>query len=166
MEDGERAFGKAIELVLNATPEVLSPLIGTVASEFMFKNLHYCSREEVKNASAAFKKVLITTLEVDEDSIVNEDCVGVITLQLLPKDRTLFRIPPRSEWYISIEPETLPQLEYEGHVDKDKFNLFWDESYFTHFLERLFAEFQRLAIVDFKEKPPIGFKLPYREIND
>ena len=163
MTQKTKAFEKAIELVLKATPEVLSPVIKTVASEFTFKDLHYWSTEEAGSASSAFRKMLITILDVIEDSIASEDCIGIITLQSLASDKTLFRIPPRSEWYINIEPKTLPQLSYKGHINKDVFNLFWDESYFTHLLERLFAEFQRLEFVDFREKPPIGFKLPYKE---
>ena len=164
MTQEAKAFGKAIELVLRATPEVLSPIIKTIASEFEFKDLHYWSKEEAESASPAYRKMLITILDVIEDSIASEDCIGIITLQSLALDTTLFRIPPRSEWYINIEPKTLPQLRYKGHVNKDEFNLSWDESYFTHLLEILFAEFQRLEFIDFKEgKPPLGFRPPRKE---
>lgn len=74
--------------------------------------------------------------------------VGKITLLLLPNDRTLFKVEPRSEWSRSSLDDLLVRWVTEG-------------SEFMHFLKHLFTEFERLRFADFnKERLPISFKPP------
>lgn len=162
------AFEKSFELVLNTTPAVLSPIIRTVVSEFEpEEGIGYHSIEESESASSSFRKILIIALEVIENSIASEDCIGIITLQSLVSNQTLFRVPPRGHWYFTDGSKSLPNLKIEGHVSNDEFNLYWNESYFTKMLERLISEFYRLSFLNLKaEKAPLGFKLLKKEYLD
>lgn len=144
-------FQDAMEIVLSGTPKIILPLIRRVARESSFGNYEYSLPEEAGMViSTAFAELQIQlhpkvgTFGYDNPF----PTIGVITLQELPnKQTTLFRVPPRSQW-----------------GEAAAFDFDSDGSYFTRFLARVFAEFQRLGFVDFKEeKPPLGFKLPHRE---
>jgi len=159
-----KPFEEQIEFVLDASPSVLMTVIKTAAHEFEpQKGLAYTIWEELESSSDSYKKMSVTALEIIEDSVASEDCIGIITLQALNINQTLFRIPPRKHWYISIKPHILPSSMIEGHVTNNEFNLYWDDSYFTKMLERLISEFYRLGFIDLKtEKAPLGFKPPKR----
>ena len=139
-------FEDAIEIVLRGTPEIIVPLIRTVADKSSFRGCKYYLPGEagivISTAFAEFQIQLVTGHPFPT--------IGIITLQeLADKHTTLLTVPPRSQWGAS------EALEFDG-----------DGSYFTHFLGRLFAEFQRLGFIDFREeKPPIGFRVPHREQN-
>ena len=144
----DTAFGKAYELTLKSTPDVISPIIKRVIDEFKYKDLGYYSIEEKQRASPIYRKIAAVAGEVMDTSIGCEDCIGIITLQSLGNDKTLFRIPPRDQWYICIKPKTLPNLQWEGHVNKHEFYLFFDESCFINLYEKLLAEFKRLNFIE------------------
>ena len=162
-------FEDALEVVLNSTPEVLSPIITTAAEEFTFKGWEYAAHEEPASLSPAFRRLLVKVIEEEKDegeeiSGVIVDRVGIITLQSLGGNRSLLRVPRRSDWhFVDAERKILHDTRYQGYAGPQDFNWFADESPFTRFLTHLFTEFQRLAFVDFREKPSLGFKLPHRE---
>ena len=161
-------FENALEIVLRETPDILSPFIKTIVSEYSYEGLHYWLKEETKTSSSSYRKILIGIMHGDDEtkSIIKEDCIGILTLQSLGSGKAILRVPPRSKWHINIEPETLYFLAEEdlSHISNDKFNWYYNDSYFTRLLEALFTEFQRLGFIDFKDaKPPIGFRTPRKE---
>jgi hypothetical protein len=165
MADKSKSFTQTVEIVLKTSPDLLTPIIKTVVSEFKYEEgLAFWTIEETETATNNYRKILVVALEIIETSIASEDCIGIITLMSLPNDLTLFRIPPRDHWYIKTTPHTMNHLPLEEHVRNNDFYLFWNESSFNRVVERLFIEFQRLGFIDFKkEKPPIGFRLPLKE---
>ena len=164
-------FEDALEVVLNAAPEVLSPIITTVAEEFTFGGWECAAHEEPGSHSSAFRRLLVKVIEEVKDegeeiSGVTIDRIGIITLQSLGGNKTLLRVPPSSDWrFVDADQKILHDTRYPGYAGPQDFNWFADDSPFTHFLTRLFTEFQRLAFIDFREKPPIGFRLPHKEEN-
>jgi len=160
---GTKTFEKALELHLKRTPDVLSPAIKTIASEFKYEGLDYWSIEETRSATPTFRKILIGVLHIVDNSIASKDCVGIIRLQSLGVDRTLLCIPARNQWYINIQPETLPELRHKGGASRDDFCLYYDESYFAYFLDKLFAELRRLG---FKETLPQKLWRLLKDINE
>ncbi len=167
MTEQQKSFEKPLEMVVNATPDVISPIIKTAVSEFKHEEgLAYSIEVEQKSQTDNYKKMLVIALEITGDSIASVDNIGIITLQSLPNNQTLFRIPPRSNWYFTDAPDVLKDLQMMEHVNKDEFNLYWNESYFTKVLERIVSEFYRLSFISLKtEKEPLGFKPPKKEHN-
>ena len=147
-EDEEiSVFENAIELVLEARPEAVLPVIHTIANELTFSDGHFYFQDTKAEGdiNAGIDRCMIG---VSNHKKVHSAPVGVVTLQTFPENRTLFRVPPRSKWEI-------------GNCELDV-----DGSLFTIFIQRLFTEFQRLGFIDFKkEKPPIGFKPPHEDKN-
>ena len=150
-----KEFEDAFEVVLDGIPEVLSPIINTVASELEFEGWKYSvyEDEDISFQSSAYVKLIVGVIKehkVEKSTTYSRDCIGIITLQLLPGNQTLFRIPPRQQWYARMEKDFYVEV---------------NSSFLTEFLTHLFTEFQRLAFVDLKEKKTsIGFK-PYRQEN-
>jgi len=167
MTEQQKSFEKPLEIVVNATPDVISPTIKTVVFEFEHEEgLAYSVEVEQESQTDNYKKLLVIALEIIGDSIASADSIGIITLQSLANNQTLFRIPPRSTWYFTDAPNVLKKLEMQGHVNKDEFNLYYNELYFTKVLERIVSELCRLNFIDLKtEKEPLGFKLPKKELN-
>ena len=165
MTEQQKSFETPLEIVVNATPDVINPIIKTVVSEFTHEEgLAYSIEVETRSSTDNYKKLLVIALEIMGESIASADCVGIITLQSLSNNQTLFRIPPRSNWYFTNAPKILKDLQMMGHVNKDEFNLYWNESYFTKVLERIVSEFYRLSFIDLKTgKEPLGFKPPSKE---
>lgn len=163
----QKLFEESLEIVVNATPDVIYPIIKTVVSEFEpEEGIAYSSEIESKSSTENYKKLLIIALEVINNSIASADCVGIITLQSLSNNQTLFRIPPRSNWYFNNAPKILSDLKITGHVTNDEFNLYWNESYFNKVLEKIVSEFYRLGFIDLKTKrDPLGFKAPNKGAN-
>jgi len=146
-----KTLEKGFRLVLKTTPEILTPIIRTISSEFKWGDLDYWSVEETKSASPDYRKILIGVRKIAGDSIVCDDCIGVITMLKGGKDKTLFRIPPRGKWYINIAPNALPfppPHKDISNISNDKFCWFYDESYFSRLLDRLSIEFQQLGFIE------------------
>jgi hypothetical protein len=161
-----KSFNEATEIIVNASPTILSPIIKTVVTEFeLDAGLDYIMAEESKSASEVYRKLLIIALEIKDNSqIVSSDCIGIITLQSLGNDQTLFRIPPQKDWHFSNAPDILDLSECKGLVNKHSFNLRISESYFTKIIEKIISEFYRLSLLELKaEKPPLGFNIPNKE---
>jgi hypothetical protein len=166
-QEQRKSFDKPLEMIVNATPAIISSVIKTAVSEFKHEEeLTYSTEVEPKSSTDNYRKVLVIALGIAGDCIAATDCIGIITLQYLASNRTLFRIPPRSNWYFSNAPKILRDLQMMGHVRTNEFNLYWDESYFTKVLERIVSEFYRLNFLDLKTlKEPLGFKPPTKEQN-
>ena len=143
----KQPFEEAIEIVLEAQPEAVLPVIHIAANELTFSDGHYYCGDLGGNEdiTASIERCVIG---VSNHKKVHSEAIGVITLQPFPGNRTLFRVPPRSKW---------AGLQY-GNLDTDG-------SLFTRFLQHVFAEFQRIGFIDFREKPPLGFRLPHKEKN-
>ena len=158
-------YSKSLEIIVKSTPKILYPIIKTTVSEFEPEaGLAHGVEEEPDSSTDDYKKLLVIALEIIGNSIASADCIGIITLQSLENNQTLFRIPPRGHWYFNNAPEVINNLEMKGHVNKDEFNLYFNESYFTKVLEKIVSEFYRLSLLDLKtEKEPLGFKLPRKE---
>jgi len=156
---------KPLEIILKGTPKILYPIIKTTVSEFEAEaGLAYGIEEETDSSTDDYKKLLVIVLEIIENSIASADCIGIITLQSLENNQTLLRIPPRGHWFFNNAPDVVGKLEMKGHVSKDEFNLYLNESYFTKVLEKIVSEFYRLSLLDLKtEKEPLGFRLPKKE---
>ena len=152
MTPAAKTFTKYIELTLRNTPEVLVPMMQKFTPELKRGDLGYRLIAESESASPVYRKILITAGKIADDAIASEDCIGIITLQSLGAGKTLLRIPPRSQWYINIAPETLAFLgkstEQISQITSDKFYWLYDESCFAYFVEKISAELQRLG---FKE---------------
>ncbi len=128
---GGRIVGGDFELVVRGTPDMLPASINNV-----IKNLN----------SQGYKYALHRTSGRPDDtnwdktyfasyavSQGTEGRIGTISFQLIPNNGTLLKSP---------QPDT------------------WNPS-FVHFLNHLFAEFQRLGFVDFKkERPALAGQLP------
>ena len=143
-----RPFENAIEIVLEALPEAVLPVIRNAANELKFGEGNYYSTD-LHAGGDVTASIDRCAIGVSNKKKVHSAHIGVITLQPFPGNRTLFRVPPFSK---------------QGK-DK-KWELDEDGSLFTGFLRYLFSEFQRLGFIDFKkEKPPIGFKTPHKENN-
>jgi hypothetical protein len=161
-----KSFNESIEIIVNSTPAVLSPIVRTVVSELEPEaGLRYSVSEESNSASDVYRRLLIIALEVAENSqILSADCMGIITLQSLGSSQTLFRIPPRKNWRFVDAPSVLELSECKGLVNRHSFNLHWDESYFTKVLERIVSELYRLGLLELKmEKVPLGFRVSKKE---
>jgi hypothetical protein len=155
-----------IELVVNATPSILSPIIKTIVREFKpEEGLGYAIYEESRSASNAYRKLLVVAFGVAVNAqITKVDCTVIMTLQSLGNDQTLFRVPPRDNWTFTNAPRILSDSDCKGLVNKYAFNLHWNESYFTKVLEKILNEFYRLSFIDLKiAKEPLGFKPPSKE---
>ncbi|MBE9512592.1 MAG: hypothetical protein IMY77_00810 [Chloroflexi bacterium] len=155
-DNEDNPFGQAIELELRTTPDVLSPVIRTYTSEFKYKGLSYKAIKESVTASQTFRKILITVAKFEGSSISHEDGIGIITIQSLGDVKSMFRIPPRKQWHINIEPKTIAIAGdptcYGSHIARNNFNLFYDDSYFSHFLGVLLSELQRLGFKETKKQ--------------
>ena len=145
----QEAFKEAFEVLLNSTPSIISPVIDTVAQEFTIDGWRYNVYEE-KDLMFGGEARITLMVSILKERIVkgkkdyDSDCIGILTLQLLPNDKTLFRIPPFKHWNSFIDRTFYQKM---------------DESFYNQFLTCLFTEFQKLGFVDFKEdKPPLGFK--------
>ena len=148
-ESSQESFKKAFEILLNSKPSIISPVIDTVAQEFTFDDWRYNVYEE-ENLMFGGEARIILIISILKESIVegkkeyDRDCIGILTLQLLPNNQTLFRIPPFKHW---------------KSIMNDNFYQKVNESFYTQFLARLFSEFQKLGFIDFQEgKPPLGFR--------
>lgn len=154
-------FEKAVEEVLNATPDILRPVISTVAHELHFDDYEYALFEE-ENNSTAFARFLVR-VAWEEADLISDDLVGLFTVQLLPNNQALFRVPPRRDWtFITREPALAyrhPQWHNTGPQERvwlgpKAFYWFTTESLFEEFLKQLFDEFRRLGYIIPEEKRP------------
>jgi hypothetical protein len=142
------AFENAIEIVLEAQPEAVLPVIRNAANELKFNDGYYYS-DDLHAEGDVTASIDRCAIGVSNKKKMHSQHIGVITLQPFPDNRTLFRVPPFSK------------------QERDKYwELDPDGAFFTEFLRYIFSEFQRLGFIDFKkEKPPIGFKPPHKEKN-
>jgi hypothetical protein len=166
MDKQAKTDSHPIELVVNATPSVLSPIIKTAVREFEpEEGLEYAVYEESRSTSDAYRRLLVVAFGVAVNAqITRVDCIGIITLQSLGTNQTLFRVPPRDNWTFTDAPHILSNSDCKGLVNRYAFNLHWNESYFTKVLEKILNEFYRLSFIDLKiEKEPLGFKPPSKE---
>lgn len=161
-EENKKPFDNAFEIFLKGTPGVLSPIISTVANELNFEGWKYDVVEEKDSATSAYTKFLIQVHRAEKESTYL-DCIGIITLQLLPENQTLFRIPPCQQWHFRTYMEFSDGRRIPMFIQEKEFYSKTDESFLTELIRRLFSEFQQLGFIDFREKPPIGFRLPRKE---
>lgn len=134
----ENLFENAPEQVLIGTPEMIVPQIRDIIKRM--KSEGYPSTIQVKAGDAPdfspARQVTSYRCEIFGKSAEVGEEIGYIELQPLPGERTLFKLM------------YLPSYN----------------SFFTHFVQLLFAEFQRLGFVYFeKEKPPLGFRPKQKE---
>ena len=145
-------FEEGIELTLRGTPEMALAIIARVANEFRPQGKRLTFEYDPECSTETF---IEGTIWLESSTPIRTAKMGyfpvaIIELYLLPDNETSFRVPPGRYWGISKELLI---------IDPDHFFL-------TRLLERIFTEFQRLGLIDFKEeKPPIGFKVPHREKN-
>jgi hypothetical protein len=165
MKKQKKEFEKPFEIIINAKPDIICPIIKTTVSEFKpEEGVAFSIEVETKSSTESYKKLVLIALEITENSISIADCIGIITLQSLSDNQTIFRIPPRDNWYFTNAPKILRDLQMMGHVSKDEFNLYFKESYFTKVLEKIVSEFYRLKLLELKiEKESLGFKPPKKE---
>lgn len=145
----EQASKQTIEVVLEAPPEAVLPVIRNTANELKFSEGDYYSTDlhAEGDVTASIDRCAIG---VSNKKKVHSAHIGIITLQPFPSNHTLLRVPPFSKQ----EKDEYWELDPDGLL-------------FTDFLRYLFSEFQRLGFIDFKkEKPPIGFKPPREDKDD
>ena len=162
----KRPFEEAIEMELKAPPEEVLRIGLTVVRQTQFVGVNYVfdlPTSEV-DLRSNLTRILIWArgipLPDDELSqmiemqrvLARSEPIGVITLQPLPSNHTLFRIPPRGQWGT-----------YGGYDLNGKDRLDTNGKYFTHLLTHVFNEFQRLGFIDSTEEPPLGFKPSHKE---
>lgn len=136
-EDYEKKAGKELELILEGTPDMIMECIMNFVKKMNSQGYTYKSIPKIGDTPdyAKWDKTYSARCAISLD----KEEIGIIGLQLLPKDKTLLNVSEPEDW----------------------------ESSFGLFLSYLLGEFKRLGFVYFEEeKPPIGFKLPYREKND
>jgi len=160
----KRPFEEAIEMELKSPLEEVLRVVLSVVRQVQFRGFNYLF--DLPTAEADLRSNLtripiwargwipLYEHEVYEMTVgqARSEPIGIITLQPLPSNHTLFRIPPRGQWGT-----------YGGYNLDAKDRLDTDGTYFTHLLTHLFTEFQRLAFADSREKPPVGFRPPHKE---
>jgi len=135
-EDYEgRSAPKELELILEGTPDMIIECIMDFVKKLNSEGYAYKCTPKIGDAPdyAKWDKTYSASCAF---SLGDEGQIGTIKLQLLPKERTLFKIPEPEDW----------------------------DSPFGEFISHLLAEFKRLEFVFFEEeKPPLGFKPPHKE---
>jgi len=89
-------FEEPEEIQLQGNLETFCPLIETVARELSFKDCKYEARQAVSKVTETFVWYNIFIIDL---SAKVELLIGVLTLQSLGGNRTVLRVPPRSQWY-------------------------------------------------------------------
>ena len=149
-ESKERAlFETGFEVIVQGTLDMVLELMASLAKELSEESTSKVHGEKygIRRTSGApdyahwdktYRASCIVYVTFEEVASSPTVDVGKVSLLLLPNDRTLFKVEP-SEW----NPR------------------------FTNFINRLFAEFQQLGFVDFREeRPPLGFRLPHQVKHD
>jgi len=131
----EKAASKELELILEGTPDMILECTRSTVEKLNSQGYTYgFHRTSGAPDYARWDKTYFASCAISQ----SERQIGIIKLELLPNERTLFKIP---------EPED------------------WDSS-FGEFISHLLAEFKRLGFLYFEEeKPPMGFRLPHKEKN-
>jgi hypothetical protein len=135
-EDYEKKTGKELELILEGTPDMIIECIMNFVKKLNSQGYTYKSIPRIGDAPdyARQDKTHSASCAIFE----SERQIGIIRLQLLPKEKTLLNVSEPEDW----------------------------ESSFGLFLSYLLGEFKRLGFAYFEEaKPPIGFRLPHKEEN-
>lgn len=129
-----------LEVILNGSPGMALELMKGLAERLKAQGYCYSVRRTSGEPSwAKWDRPYFISATVFEHGDADQKRIGVIKMQLLPEERTLFTLPESSNWHES----------------------------FRNFLSFLFTEFQRLGFVHFeKDKPPLGFRLPHGEKDD
>ena len=132
----KKAATKELELPLEGTPDMILECIRSTIEKLNSQGYTYSLRRTSGAPDyARWDKTYFASCAISQG---DEGQIGTIKLQLLPNERTLFKIPEPKDW----------------------------DSSFGEFIKHLLAEFKRLGFLYFKEeKPPIGFPLPHREKN-
>jgi hypothetical protein len=139
-EDYEKKAGKELELILEGTPDMIIESIMNFVKKLNSQGYAYKSIPRIGDAPDYSRRdkthsAYCTIVEAREGV---EKQIGIMRLQLLPKEKTLLVVPEPKDW----------------------------KSSFGVFLSYLVGEFKRLGFVHFEEeKPPIGFRLPHKENN-
>jgi len=137
----EKTASKELELILEGTPDMIIECIMDFVKKLNSEGYAYKCIPRIGDAPdyAKWDKTYSARCAIVETHEGIEKQIVTIRLQLLPNERTLFKIP---------EPED------------------WDSS-FGDFISHLLAEFKRLGFVYFEEeRPPMGFKPPHKEKHD
>jgi len=133
----EKSGQSEIRKQLNGTPVELAPHVARVAADFTFRGLKYLALEKLNRSSQVSKQLMISCgsrfgpriIWIDEEP--PEDLpqnIGVITLQAVPNNKTLF-----------IAKRNLSSFEGDG-------------SYFDSFLKRLSLELKSLGFEETKRQ--------------
>ena len=123
-----------LELSVEGTPDMILECVRSYVDKL---NFHGCSYGLRRTSGAPdftkWDKTYFATCAICHG---DEGQIGVIKLQLLPRDKTSFRfLAPRDR-----------------------------NSSFGYFLSQLLIEFQRLGFVDLeRQKEPLGFRLPHTD---
>jgi hypothetical protein len=144
----DEPFSAGLEAVMEDTPETLKPLIERQAAYLSIGQHRFITWEPYDERDPAFKLFHVSAYHKPTG---RSHPIGVIELQRIPHNRTLFRVPPRSRW------------DKRFGFDYDS-----DGKLFLAFLENLFDELTRLGFWSPKEgveetKNRLGFRLPHEE---
>ena len=137
-EDYEGNAGKDLELILEGTPEMIIECIREFVKKLNSEGYAYKCVPRIGDAPdyAKWDKTYSASCAISQG---DEGQIGTIKLQLLPKERTLFKIPEPEDW----------------------------NSSFGDFVSHLLAEFKLLGFAYFEEeKPPLGFRPPHEGKDD
>lgn len=150
-------FNSAIEINLRGTPDILRPIVKSVARELKFQGWGYSAKEEIKSVTSTFVKFLIETGKEENEGFIYDN-IGILTLQLLPDNHTLLRVPPRRLWdfttHDTAESIGLVQGIYTSSGD---FNLNAGYEIFDHFLTSLSTKFQSLGLKETRRMRFVGW---------
>jgi len=127
-------MSEELELTVEGTPDMILECVRSIADKLNSQGCAYGFRKT--SGTPDFTKWDKTYFATCAISLGNEEQIGTIKLQLLPKDKTSFKFPAPGDW----------------------------NSSFGYFLSQLFIEFQRLGFVDLeRKKGPLGFRLPHTD---
>ena len=128
----KRPFEKSYKIIIQGDDLAkLNPIIRTVASELHPENFAFEARPA--NSMATDNFAWFNVLIINRTTM-NRIPIGAFTLQSLGSNRTVLRVPPRSEWgRYNLNPEELAVMAYSGSQY---------DGYFSEFIKSLEHKFK------------------------
>ncbi len=137
-----------------ADVQTLLPLINTVANEQNIPN--FALEAQPANSKATNTFAWLDVFIINRTTGVKTP-IGVLTLQSLGSNRTILRVPPRSQW---LKGDLTPlQLAKMGYIKKDDDAIKFYDACFIQFLKGLDTTLKKYRIkVTFSKRCLQGFK--------
>jgi hypothetical protein len=137
-DNGEkRPFEKAWEIEIEGDVQTLYPIIQRVADELNIEN--YLLEARPANSKETPTSAWFNIFSISRTT-ASSTLIGVLTLESFGSNRTILRVPPRSQWYKGgLSPDETIKM---GLTEADKDTIVFYDGHFRQFIERLDTVFK------------------------